>query len=328
MPKGTNQKLKLYYLAKILMEKTDENHGITMPELLTELERHEVTAERKSIYNDMETLREIGIEINGVQRGKTFYYHVLSREFELAELKLLVDAIQSSKFITEKKSRELIKKLEKQASVHEAKQLQKQVYVTGRNKTINESIYYSVDDIHRAIDEDKKVSFRYWKWDMKKQMKLRKNGEFYRVSPWALTWDDENYYLIAYDSEEQMVKHFRVDKMVKVHIIEEPRDGKEVFDTFDITAYVKKNFGMFGGDEQDVKLRVNEKSIGVVLDRFGKDIMVVPVDDHHCNVNLKVALSDQFLGWVFALGDDVEILGPEDVRVRLKEMATKIAERY
>lgn len=328
MPKGTNQKLKLYYLAKILLEHTDENHGITMPELLEKLRGYDITAERKSIYSDIETLGDIGIEVSGVQRGKTYYYHVLSREFELAELKLLVDAIQSSKFITEKKSRELIKKLEKQASRYEARQLQKQVYVTGRTKTGNESIYYSVDDIHRAIDEDKKVSFCYWKWNMKKQMELRKNGEAYCVSPWALTWDSENYYLIAYDSEEQRVKHFRVDKMIKVQVLDEPRDGKDVFKNFDIAVYAKENFGMFGGEEQDVKLLVHEKIIGVVLDHFGKDIIVAPADEHHCIVNLKVALSDQFLGWVFALGEDVKIIGPEEVSVRLKAMARKVIERY
>ncbi|MBQ7359824.1 MAG: WYL domain-containing protein [Lachnospiraceae bacterium] len=328
MPKGTNQKLKLYYLIQMLEEKTDDKHGITMPEILKELERHEITAERKSIYNDMETLRDIGFDIANIQRGKTCYYHLMSREFELAELKLLVDTIQVSKFITEKKSRDLIKKLESLASTHEAKQLNKQVFVTGRVKASNEKIYYNVDAIHTAIEENKQISFQYWKWNTQKQMELRKDGAFYRISPWALTWDDENYYLIGYDSEEDKIKHFRVDKMKQIATVEDSREGKELFDEISMVDYVKQNFGMFGGMEQDVKMEFNNDIVGVVLDRFGKDIMLVPSDETHFHVTLKVAVSDQFLGWVFALGSDAKILGPEDVCVKMKDMAQKIVERY
>lgn len=328
MPKGTNQKLKLFYLAKILLERTDEKHGITMPELLEALEKYEVSAERKSIYNDIETLRDIGIEIDGIQRGKTFYYHVVSREFELAELKLLVDAIQSSKFITEKKSRELIKKLEGQASMYEARQLQRQVYVAGRIKTMNESIYYNVDAIHTAIDDDKKISFLYFQWNVKKEMEMKRNGQPYEISPWALTWDDENYYLVGYDSNEDKVKHFRVDKMKKISATEETREGKELFKNFDIASYTKKNFGMFAGEEQAVKVQFHKRLVGVVIDRFGKDVIMVPVGEDHFNVTLNIAVSDQFLGWVFALGDEAKILGPENVCQRMKAMAQRIAERY
>lgn len=328
MPKGTNQKLKLFYLIKILQEKTDDKHGITMPEILQELERNEITAERKSIYNDMETLRDIGFDIASIQKGKTCYYHLMSREFELAELKLLVDAIQSSKFITEKKSRELIKKLESQASMHEARQLQRQVYVAGRIKTMNESIYYNVDAIHTAIDSDKKISFVYFQWNIKKEMELKRNGEAYEISPWALTWDDENYYLIGYDSKQEKIKHFRVDKMKKISTMEETRDGKELFDKFDMADYTKKNFGMFAGEEQAVKMRFAKRLVGVIIDRFGKDIIMVPAGEDHFNVTLNVAVSGQFLGWVFALGDEAKILGPENVCQRMKEMAQEIANRY
>ncbi len=328
MPKGTNQKLKLFYLMKILLEKTDEKHGITMPEILKALEAYEVTAERKSIYNDIETLKDIGIEVDGVQRGKTFYYHVISREFELAELKLLVDAIQSSKFITEKKSRELIKKLEGQASMYEARQLQRQVYVSGRIKTMNESIYYNVDAIHEAIDADRRITFLYFQWNVKKEMELKRNGELYEISPWALTWDDENYYLIGYDAKEEKVKHFRVDKMKKIGMVEELREGRHLFERFDMAAYTKKNFGMFAGEEQTVKLQFHKDLVGVVLDRFGKDIIIVPAGGDYFNVTLNVAVSEQFLGWVFALGEGVKILGPEDVCVKMKDMAQRIVERY
>lgn len=254
MAKGTNQKLKLIYLIKILLEKTDDEHSITMTEILEALAAYDITAERKSIYTDFESIRELGIDVIGEQKGKMFYYHVSGRQFELAELKLLVDAIQSSRFITARKSNELIKKLESMASIHEAKQLQRQVYVAGRIKTMNESIYYNVDEIHNAIAANKKIRFQYFKWNVKKEMELRKDGAFYEVSPWALSWDDENYYLIAYDTAAGKIKHYRVDKMLKISCLKDQRDGKELFDKFDMAAYARKSFGMFGGEEQYVKL--------------------------------------------------------------------------
>lgn len=328
MPKGTNQKLKLFYLIKIMQEKTDEEHGLTMPEILKELEAYNVTAERKSIYNDFSTMGDLGLEVVSEQVGKTYYYHLVSRKFEMAELKLLVDAIQSSKFITAKKSNELIKKLESLTSNYEAKQLQRQVYVSGRIKTMNESIYYNVDEIHTAIASNKKIKFQYFQWNIKKEMELRKDGEFYEISPWALTWEDENYYMIGFDSAENIIKHFRVDKMLKISCLNEKREGKSVFGKFDITAYAKKNFGMFAGEEQSVKLQLRNELVGVVLDRFGKDIMIIPKDEEHFNVSVNVAVSAQFFGWIFALGDGVKILGPESVVEKMKEEIRKSAERY
>lgn len=328
MPKGTNQKLKLIYLIKIMLERTDEEHGLTMPEILEALEAYDVSAERKSIYNDFETLRTLGIDVVQEQQGKTYLYHVASRQFELAELKLLVDAIQSSKFITEKKSKQLIKKLEGFASCYEAKQLQRQVYVSGRIKTMNESIYYNVDEIHNAIASKKKIRFQYFQWNIKKETELRKSGQFYEISPWALSWDSENYYMIGYDSEAKMIKHYRVDKMLKSTCIEEEREGKELFDEFDIATYTRKSFGMYGGEEQSVKLEFDNNLVGVVIDRFGKDIIIAPADQSHFTVNVNVAVSDQFLGWVFALGDGAKILGPENVVEQMKELMKKAIEKY
>ena len=219
MAKGANQKLKLFRLINIMLEKTDDHHSITMSEILRALEAYEITAERKSIYADFAMMEDLGIEVIGEQVGKQYYYHVASRQFEIAELKLLVDAIQSSKFITERKSNELIKKLESLASEHEAKQLQRQVYVAGRIKTMNESIYYNIDAIHAAIGLNQQIKFQYFHWNVKKEMELRKDGAFYQVSPWALCWDNENYYMIAYDAEAEKIKHYRVDKMIKIAIV-------------------------------------------------------------------------------------------------------------
>ncbi|MBP5353994.1 MAG: WYL domain-containing protein [Lachnospiraceae bacterium] len=200
MPKGTNQKMKLYYLTQIMLEKTDDEHMITMPEIKEALEAYGVTADRKSLYDDLETMRTFGIEVIGEKIGRNYYYHVGAKKFEIAELKLLVDAIQSSKFITEKKSNELIRKLTSMASKYEAEQLKRQVFVQGRVKTMNESIYYFVDDVHRAIADNRQIRFEYMQWSTAKRM-VPHREEPYRVSPWALSWDDENYYLIAYDEE-------------------------------------------------------------------------------------------------------------------------------
>lgn len=328
MPKGTNQKYKLIYIIKYLLENTDENHKVTMPQILAYLEANGITAERKSIYDDVEAIRELGIEVIGEKLGRNFYYYVVDRDFEMAELKLLVDAIQSSKFITEKKSQELIKKLGALVSVHEAKQLKRQVYVAGRAKALNESIFYNVDAIHNAIEENKKINFQYFQWNTKKEMELRKNGELYEVSPWALLWEDENYYLVAFDVKSAKIKHYRVDKMLKISCMDSAREGKECFDEFNVAEYTKKNFGMFAGEEETVKLEVHNELAGVILDRFGTDTMIIPADKEHFRVNVRVSVSKQFFGWLFGLGDGVKILGPENVKMKMKEEIEKIQKFY
>ena len=328
MPKGTNQKLKLYYLAQIMVNNTDDEHAMTLQDIKNALEYYEITADRKSLYDDLNVLRDMGLDILGEQRGRSYYYHVGKKKFELAELKLLVDAIQSSKFITVKKSHELIKKLESFASRYEAAQLQRQVVVAGRIKTMNESIYYNVDAIHSAIATNHKIHFQYFQWNIKKQMELRHGGQFYEVSPWALTWDDENYYLVGYDAQAEKIKHYHVDKMRKLTIMEDKREGKEYFKQFNLAAYAKKNFGMFGGEEENVRMQFSNELVGVVIDRFGKDIIISPIDDEHFTVNVNVAISSQFFGWVFALGTGVKILSPSSVVERMKQEVDALHKLY
>lgn len=328
MPKGTKQKFKLIYLIKYLLENTDENHKVTMADILKYLESCDITAERKGIYNDIEAIRELGIEVIGEKVGRNFYYYVIDREFEMAELKLLVDAVQSSKFITEKKSAEMIKKLGSLVSVHEAKQLQRQVYVAGRAKTLNESVFYNIDAIHSAIGSNVKISFQYFQWNIRKEVELRRNGELYEISPWALLWEDENYYLIGYDSKHKEMRHYRVDKMVKISCLESKREGMETFEKLNMAEYTRKNFGMFTGEEEVVKLEVHNRLIGVILDRFGTDVMIIPADSEHFRVNVKVSVSNQFFGWLFGLGSDVRILAPENVVNRMKEEIRKMENQY
>ena len=328
MPKGTNQKFKLYRLAQIMLEQTDDEHYITMPEIKESLARYDITADRKSIYADLRDLEVFGIEVEGEPVGKGYHYHVVSRPFELPELKLLVDAIQSSKFITEKKTNALIRKLEKQVSRYEAMKLQRQVFVSGRIKTMNESIYYTVDSIHNAISENKKIRFQYYQWNVKKEMELRRDGAWYHISPWGLSWDDENYYLVGYDSDAGEIRHYRVDKMLHIRMSDEPREGKEHFRKLDMADYAKKSFGMFGGKEQKVKLLVDNSLAGVIIDRFGKEVMMIPADPEHFTVNVTVMVSSVFLGWVFSLGERVKILGPEEVVEKMREEGERLVRQY
>lgn len=328
MPRGTNQKLKLLYLMKILLENTDENHGMTLQEILSKLEEQEITAERKSLYNDFEMLRKYGVDVIGEQQDKIYVYKVVSREFELAELKLLVDSVQAARFITEKKSKELIKKIESFVSKYEASQLHRQVYLTQRNKTLNENIYYNVDSIHQAIGENVKIRFQYFQWNVKKEMELRHNGEFYVVSPWALSWDDEYYYLVAFDQKDSKLKHFRVDKILHIQLLEEAREITEEFRNFDLAAYAQKTFGMFHGEEQQVKLVCENRMAGVMIDRFGTEISMRPIDDTHFAARVKVAVSPQFFGWVVSLGDAVVIEGPESVVEAMKAEVERLSKQY
>lgn len=328
MPKGTNQKFKLYRLAQIMLEQTDEEHYITMPEIVKALDGCGVTADRKSVYQDLRDLETLGIEVEGEPVGKGYHYHVISRPFELPELKLLVDAIQSSKFITEKKSNALIHKLEKLVSKYEAQKLQRQVFVSGRIKTMNESIYYTVDAIHNAISENRKIEFQYYQWNVKKEMKLRRDGAYYRVSPWGLSWDDENYYLVGFDAQAGEIRHYRVDKMLHIRMTDETREGREHFRKLDMAEYAKKSFGMFGGEEQDVKLLVEDSLAGVIIDRFGKDVILIPAGDGHFIVNVRVMVSRQFLGWVFSLGEKVKILGSDTVIRQMRAEGQRLLAQY
>lgn len=330
MAKGNNSKLKLSYLTRIMLEKTDDEHGLTMPQILEELERYDVTAERKSIYADFADMKEkLGIDIISEKIGRETFYHVGSRDFEVAEIKLLIDAIQSSKFITEKKSNELIKKVKGLVSRHQAAQLQRQVYVHGRIKTMNESIYYNVDTLHAAIAKNSKIKFQYCGWYTNKKLVPLHGGDYFTVSPWALTWDDENYYLVAFDELDKTMKHYRVDKMVNISVLDERRNGKELFESFDTAAYSTVNFGMFHGDVKKVHISFPNYNVGIFIDRFGKDIAIHPEEGKdRSRIAVDVAVSKQFFGWIASLGRWVKIEGPEDVVVQMKEFADKLAAVY
>ncbi|MCR5774573.1 MAG: WYL domain-containing protein [Lachnospiraceae bacterium] len=328
MSKSSNQKLKLPFLMKIMLEKTDEDHGLTMQQIIDELGRYDISAERKSIYSDFEDMAQLGIDIVCDRQGREHLYHVVSRQFELPELKLLIDAVQSSKFITEKKSRQLINKVKTLASENEANELQRQVYVHGRIKTMNESIYYNVDDIHNAINLDRKIRFRYYKWSISKKLVARHGGDHFYVSPWALTWDDENYYLIGFDDLSREIRHYRVDKMGQIEMIEERREGKDRFKDFDIVSYTKMNFGMYSGEIKRVTIEFPDEMCGVFIDRFGKDISFRKSGSGRSRLSVDVAVSNQFFGWIMSLGPEVRLTAPEDVIGQIAKASKRFASNY
>lgn len=328
MAKSSNQKLKQLYLLRILSECTDENHALTTQELIRKLEEYGVSAERKSIYNDIEALNTIGYDIlNDKSRNHNGYY-MASREFELPELKLLVDAVQSSRFITEKKSKELIGKLEKLCSKYDAGKLQRQVYVSDRLKTENEGIYYNVDGIHDAIQKDKQISFKYYEWDADKKMRFKKEGARYEVSPYLLVWNDSNYYLIAYEEATSMIRHYRVDKMTDLRMTEKSRIGKKEYKAFSPSMYTKKSFQMFGGEETMVTLQCEESMVGVMIDRFGKQVAMRKLPNGKIQVRTEVMVSNPFFGWLAGMNGDVKITAPEEVAIQAREYFKKIIDRW
>ena len=322
MAKVSVGKLKLLYILETLVRDTDQKHKKGTAELIEMLKSRGLSAERKSIYDDIETLREFGLDIIYDKEEPAGYY-MGERDFELAELKLLVDAVQSSKFITAKKSAVLISKLEKLTSAGEARNLQRQVYVSGRIKTMNESIYYNVDAVHSAIAGNSKISFRYMVWNLEKQL-VPKSDRAVTVSPWALVWDDENYYMIAFDGESGIMKHYRVDKMKDIQCLQEPREGRESFKGFDAAGFAKKTFGMYGGRTEKVTLECDNSLVGPILDRFGTDVIIVPSGEERFKVTHEVAVSGQFFGWLVGLGPGVRIVYPQNVadefRDRLRRM--------
>ncbi|MBQ3652455.1 MAG: WYL domain-containing protein [Clostridia bacterium] len=312
MPRTANQKTKLLYVMEALLRESDEEHPLSMEDLLRYLSEKGIRAERKSVYSDIETLQAFGLDIHGT-RGRTAGYYVGERDFELPEIKLLIDSVQSSKFITERKTMQLIRKLAGLTSVHEAALMKRQLFVKNRIKSMNESIYYNVDAIHQAIAEDKQIEFRYYSYTVTKEKKFRRNGRPYRVSPLALSWAEENYYLIAYEGEAGKIKHFRVDKMDGIRVTEKFREGQKLLRETDMAEYTRKNFSMFGGEEQTVTLRFSNRMIGVVIDTFGKDVPIFSVDADHFQIRATVAVSPQFFGWLFGLDGEAVITAPREV---------------
>ena len=295
-----NKKLKLLYLARFLQEETDEQHPKTLQDMLSYLAAHGITAERKSVYDDLELLSLYGMDVQSV-RGKTYGYFLGQRDFQLPELKLLIDVVQSSPFLTQSKSMELINKLEHLTSRPNARQLRRQVYVLGRVRTHNEQLYYAVDGLHTAINDDRQVTFRYFDWQPDGSKAYRRDGALYRVDPVALCVD-RHYYLVAYDPAIEDYRHYRVDRMEGLTVTDTPRDPLP--EGFDLGRYVKTIFDMYNGRTETVRLRFDRALTNVVIDRFGGSVVVTA----------PVEVGPTFFGWLAQFGPQAELLSPEDVR--------------
>ncbi len=325
MGKRENQRLKLLYIAEILSSESDEKHPITMPKLIEALYARGIEAERKSIYEDLDALRNYGLDIVHAS-GRYGGYFLASRRFELAELKLLADAAASSKFITEKKTMELINKLTMLTSRDSGKELKRQLYVTGRTKHVNEKIYYMVDTLHRAIDERVRITFLYYHYNSRKEKVYTNDGKLRTVSPYALCWDDENYYLVAYNPDRQRIVHFRVDRMENVSILSVPIEPMP--SDFHLATYIGQRFGMFAGEEQDVTLRFDNSLAEIVIDRFGQDVMMIPDGDNSFTSTVSINVGPPFYGWLFQFGSNVEIVSPAEVRQEYLKKLKESAKMY
>ena len=359
------QKLKLLYLMRLFTEETDEDHPLTMEEIISRLGAQGVEAERRSVYEDIRLLQDFGMDIIGEKR-KQYIYYLASREFELAELKLLVDTVSSARFVTVRKSQQLIRKLSSLTSRHLAGQLRRQVYVSGRVKTYNESIYYNVDAVHRGINENRRISFKYYDYDLSKNQVLRRQGERYQVSPYLLSWDSENYYMVAYHNRYGRLAHFRVDKMTDVQVEAEKRHA--LTEDLDPVAYCQSVFGMFTGEQIHVKVRFASELIGVVIDRFGKEVSVAAeiqarqgaeetsaaketggakeaggaketggagadgaggvTGGSYFTAYLNVTVSPVFFSWLLQFGPRAQIIEPAAVRDQMIVYLNNTAEKY
>ena len=326
MARNENGKQKLIRLIDILVRNTDEDHGLTIQEIIDKLSEYGISAERKSLYNDFLVLEEMGIPVSKTKAKQTRYYIELFL-FELAELKMLVDAVQASKFITAKKSRDIIGRLERFTSIHRSKELSRQVYVEDRIKTANPAAVYTIDTVHTAINSDCRLSFHYFEYDSEKKKKLRHGGEAYFVSPLALIWSEENYYLVAYEENSDKIKHFRIDKMLDVNLVEEHRTKNELTEKFDPSAYPRKSFGMYGGREELVTLECRERLAGIMIDRFGTE-PTFHKTEFGFRFSVRVMVGPTFLAWVMGFGDEMKVIAPISVKENIRDLLIKTAAFY
>lgn len=313
------QKQKILELWRLLRDHTDEDHPMPMPQILRELENAGICAERKGIYDDLNVLRDFGEDVEVSRDGGRTGYYLGDRGLELAERKLLVDAVQASRFITEKKSRQLIEKLSIGISEYQSREMNRQVYVTGRVKSMNEAILYNVDALHCAIREERQIRFRYFDWTVRKTREYHRGGAAYQMSPLGLVWQDENYYLVAGESGREVPRHFRVDKMEDITVLDEPRvrDCGEI----DPARYAATTFGMFAGEPVAVELSVEDRLAGVIIDRFGREPVFRPTAEGRFYVTVKVIPSPIFYGWALSFGGGVRIVSPSGVREACRKQA-------
>ena len=325
MPKSDNQKLKIFYILDYLQKNSHQEHPVRAAELLTMLEQqHNITCDRKTVYSDIAALQDYGVDIVSIP-GKNGGYYIASRNFEIPELKLLIDAVQSSRFLTEKKSRELIEKLCNQCSIHDARLMRRDVLVSGRVKSMNETIYYNVDAIQDAIADNRQITFRYFDFGLDGKRVYRDKD--YQASPYGLCQDNENCYLLAH-SPRHGVTSYRVDRMTEITQLAEPRIPCPELSGKALLEHAHRRFQMYSGEETGVKLRFHRSLTNVVIDRFGRDTMLIPDGDDHFVFTVNVAVSPMFLSWVIGFGAKAKILHPQSVVEECKKLCLEAMGQY
>ncbi len=326
MANKTGQKLKLLYVMNILLNETDEEHPLNANDIIGRLQELGIEAERKSIYADISTLLEYGLDIEKSEDYKGGYY-IADKSFELAELKMLVDAISSSRFISEKKAKSLVDRIAGLGNVYDAQELSRQVVVPNRNQGRGEKTFYAIDTIYRCIDENHKMSFKYFKWNAKKEKEYRYDGESIVVSPACLMWFDENYYLVAYSEKRESIRYYRVDKMDSVVELDEAREGIADIDRKKIAAIARNSFGMYQGETRTVNIVCDSSIVGVFIDRFGYDIEISEKGSK-AKVRIELEVSPQFFGWLSGLGGQAYIEGPKDIKDEYVSFVKDILKNY
>ena len=325
MPKSDNQKLKIFYILDYLQRNSHQDHPVRASELIDMLQRnYNIACERKTVYSDIQALQDYGVDIESIP-GKNGGYYIASRNFELPELKLLIDAVQSSRFLTEKKSRELIEKLCNQCSIHDARLMRRDMLVSGRVKSMNETIYYNVDAIQDAISMNRVISFRYFDWGIDGKHKYREKN--YYASPYGLCQDNENCYLLAH-SPRHGITSYRVDRMSEITITEDVRTPCPELTGKALHEHANRLFQMFAGDSVNVKMRFHKTLANVVIDRFGRDTILIPEGSEYFNFTVNVAVSPMFLSWVIGFGDKAKILYPQSVIDECRQMCMDAMAQY
>ena len=320
-------RIKLLKIWEILCQETDEEHPIESTELIEKLAEMDIHCERKTIYRDIETLIECGYEVMCV-RGKKNQYYVLDRSFDLPELHIMLDAVQAASFITPQKTKQLVDKIADLAGSRKGEVIKRNLVAFNITKNTNEQIYYSVDEIVRAISKKKKIEFKYFDYDANHKKVYRKDGNKYIMNPYSTVLSDDNYYLLGYNDKHKNIMHFRVDRMDNVRMLEDDIVPLDNNNEFDVTKHKREVFGMFTGSEESVRFVVHKSLLDVIFDRFGSDVKLIKYDEENYMFTADVQVSPIFIGWCCAFGKKVKVVSPANVVEQVKEYVKNIYEQY
>lgn len=317
----SDSKARILQVYKILVQESDSEHYITIQQIIDRLEELGIKSFRKTVISDIDELIGFGIDIECVKSTQNRYY-MKSNIFTLSELKLLVDAVEASQFITQAKSAELIDKLSSLTSSHSAESLCRHIFLSKRLKSENEEIYDVVDKIHAAINQNRQISFLYYEYDGEKNRMFRNNGERYTFSPYGMTWEDGRYYVIGFSVKHSKIITFRADRISGVEVLNDVSVPKPK--NFNIADFSGKLFRMYGGETAVVTLKCKNEVMKSVIDRFGTDVQTFPASKGYFNAVVEVGAGQTFFGWVFQFGGDIKIVKPAKIKRQFQEMGAKI----